>query len=100
MPPCPGIQAGQHLPGSGHPPRRAPDEARLAFEKMLTGADQRRVQPRPCLRRVNHQDLVMTAHPPGGETRFAAKGSHGREGTPGSTRRSEPSVNPASFTHE
>jgi GH15 family glucan-1,4-alpha-glucosidase len=74
------------------------DEARLAFEKMLTranhvglyaeqigragqqarelppgadppGADQRRVQPRPWPRRVNHQDLVMTAHPPGGEAR-------------------------------
>jgi hypothetical protein len=33
------------------------------------GADQRRVQPRPWPRRVNHQDLVMTAHPPGGEAR-------------------------------
>jgi pentatricopeptide repeat protein len=73
------------------------DEARLAFEEMLThvnhvglyaeqigragqqqgnfpqadppGADQRRVQPRPWPRRVNHQDLVMTAHLPGGEAR-------------------------------
>jgi pentatricopeptide repeat protein len=88
------------------------DEARLAFEKMLTyanhvglyaeqisragqqqgnfplgadppGADQRRVQPRPCPRRVNRQDLVMTAHLPGGKARFVAKGSHGHEGAPG-----------------
>ena len=40
----------------------------------------------------------MTAHPPGDEARFVAKGSHGHEGTPGNTRRSEPSVNPAGFT--
>ena len=64
------------------------------------GADQRRVQPRPCPRRVNHQDLVMTAHLPGGEARFVAEGSHGHEGTPGNTRRSEPPVNPARFTYE
>jgi hypothetical protein len=104
-----------------------PDEARLAFEKVLTyashvgvcradqprrttarelpsgadppGADQRRVQPRPCPRRVNRQDLVMTGHPPGGEARFVAKGSHGHEGAPGNTRRSEPPVNPARFTY-
>jgi len=59
------------------------------------GADQRRVQPRPCPRRVNHQDLVTTAHPPGGEASFVAKGSHGHEGTPGNTRRPEPLVNPS-----
>jgi DDE superfamily endonuclease len=47
---------------------------------------------------VNHQDLVTTAHPPGGETRFVAKGSHGHEGAPG-TRRSEPPVNPARYTY-
>jgi hypothetical protein len=41
----------------------------------------------------------MTAHLPGGETRFVAKGSHGHEGTPGNTRRSEPPVNPARFTY-
>jgi len=104
------------------------DEARLAFEKMLTyanqvglyaeqisragqqqgnfpsgadppGADQRRGQPRPCPRRVNHQDRVMTAHLPGGEARFVAEGSHGHEGAPGNTRRSEPPVNPARFTY-
>ena len=63
------------------------------------GADQRRVQPRPRPRRVNHQDLAMTAHPPGGETRFVAKGSYGHEGAPGNTRRSEPPVNPARFTY-
>ena len=62
------------------------------------GADQRRVQPRPRARRVNHQDLVTTAHPPGGEARFVAKGSHGHEGAPGNTRRSEPPVNPR-FTY-
>ena len=62
------------------------------------GADRRRVQPRPCPRRVNRQDLVMTAHLPGGEARFVAEGSHGREGAPGNTRRSEPPVNPARFT--
>jgi hypothetical protein len=49
---------------------------------------------------VNHQDLVTTAHLPGGETRFVAKSSHGHEGAPGNTRRSEPSVNPARFTYE
>jgi hypothetical protein len=54
------------------------------------GADQRRVQPRSCPGRVNRQDLVMTAHPPSGEARFEAKGSHGHEGAPGNTRRSEP----------
>jgi hypothetical protein len=48
---------------------------------------------------VNHQDLVTTAHLPGGETRFVAKGSHGHEGAPGDTRRSEPPVNPARFTY-
>jgi hypothetical protein len=42
---------------------------------------------------VNHQNLVTTAHPPGGETRFAAKASHGHEGAPGNIRRSEPPVN-------
>jgi len=41
----------------------------------------------------------MTAHQPGGETRFVATGSHGHEGTPGNTRRSEPPVNPARFTY-
>jgi hypothetical protein len=51
------------------------------------------------LERVNRQDLVMTAHPPGGEARFVAKGSHGHEGAPGNTRRSEPPVNPARFTY-
>jgi hypothetical protein len=59
-----------------------------------SGADPRRVQPRPCPRRVNHQDLVMTAHPPGGEARFVAKGSHGHKGAPGNTRRSEPPGEP------
>jgi len=63
------------------------------------GADQRRVQPRPCPWRVNHQDLVMTAHRPGGEARFVTRGSHGHEGAPGNTRRSEPLVNPAGFTY-
>ena len=48
---------------------------------------------------VNHQDLVMTAHPPGCEVRFVTKGSHGHEGAPGNTRRSEPPVNPARFTY-
>jgi hypothetical protein len=47
-------------------------------------------QPRPGRSRVNHQDQVMTAHPPGGEARFVAKGSHGHEGAPRSTRGSEP----------
>jgi hypothetical protein len=47
-------------------------------------------KPSPCPRRVNHQDLVTTVHPPGGEARFVAKGSHGHERAPGSTRRSEP----------
>jgi hypothetical protein len=42
------------------------------------------------VRRVNHQDLVTTAHLPGGEARFVAKGSHGHEAAPGNTRRSEP----------
>jgi hypothetical protein len=41
----------------------------------------------------------MTGHPPGGEARFVAKGSHGHEGAPGNTRRSEPPVNPARFTY-
>lgn len=41
----------------------------------------------------------MTAHPPGCEARFVAKGSHGHEGAPGNTRRSEPPVNPARFTY-
>ena len=41
----------------------------------------------------------MTGHPPGGEARFVAKGSHGHEGAPGNTRRSEPLVNPAGFTY-
>jgi hypothetical protein len=27
----------------------------------------------------------MTAHPPGGEARFVAQGSHGHEGAPGNT---------------
>jgi hypothetical protein len=45
---------------------------RTAARKLPPGADppdadQRRVQPRPWPRRVNRQDLVMTAHPPGGE---------------------------------
>jgi hypothetical protein len=52
------------------------------------GADPRDLLSEP--RRVNHQDLVMTAHPSGGEARFVAKGSHGHEGAPGNTRRSEP----------
>jgi|HubBroStandDraft_6_1064221.scaffolds.fasta_scaffold2354530_2 hypothetical protein len=43
---------------------------------------------------VNHQDLVMTAHPPGCEVRFVTKGSHGHEGAPGNTRRSEPPGEP------
>ena len=42
----------------------------------------------------------MTAHLPGGEARFVAEGSHGHEGAPGNTRRSEPPVNPARFTYE
>jgi acyl-CoA reductase-like NAD-dependent aldehyde dehydrogenase len=37
---------------------------------------------------------------PGGGTRFVAKGSHGHEGAPGSTRRSEAPVNPARFTYK
>ena len=41
----------------------------------------------------------MTGHPPGGEARFVAKGSHGHEGAPGNTRRSQPPVNPARFTY-
>jgi hypothetical protein len=49
--------------------------------------------------RVNHQDLVTTAHSPGGEARFVAQGSHGHEGAPGNTRRSELPVNPARFTY-
>jgi hypothetical protein len=48
---------------------------------------------------MNHLDLVTTAHPPGGKTRFVGKGSHGHEGAPGNTRRSEPPVNPARFTY-
>ena len=76
--------------------------ADAAGQVTLSGypPDQRRVPPRPCPRRVHHQDLVMTAHRPGGETRFAAKGPHGREGTPGGTRRSGPPVNPARFTDQ
>jgi NAD(P)-dependent dehydrogenase (short-subunit alcohol dehydrogenase family) len=50
-------------------------------------------------RRVNHQDLVTTAHPPGGEARFVAKGPHGHQGAPGDTRRSEPPVNTGRFTY-
>jgi NAD(P)-dependent dehydrogenase (short-subunit alcohol dehydrogenase family) len=59
------------------------------------GAPSRSARPR-CARgdharwRVNHQDLVTTAHPLGGETRFVAKGSHGHEGAPGNTGRSQP----------
>jgi hypothetical protein len=49
---------------------------------------------------VNHQNLVTTFHLPGGEARFVAKGSHGHEGAPGNTRRSEPLVNRARFTYE
>jgi glycosyl hydrolase family 15 len=101
-------------------------EARLAFEKMLTYANHVGLYAEQISRagqqqgnfpqalthlalisaafnldraRVNHQDLVTTAHPPGGEARFVAKGSHGHEGAPGNTRRSEPPVNPARFTY-
>jgi len=98
------------------------DEARLAFEEMLThanhvglyaeqigragqqarelppGADQRRVQPRPWPRRVNHQDLVIDRSP-ARRRGSVAKGSHGHEGAPGNTRRCEPPVNPAGFTY-
>ena len=71
----------------------------VAIERAIRLAT-RRGLPAECPRRVNHQDLVTTAHLPGGETRFIAKGSHGHEGAPGNTRRSEPPVNPARFTYE
>ena len=49
--------------------------------------------PHRAATRLNHQDLAMTFHLPGGEARFAAKGLHGHDGAPGNTRKSEPPVN-------
>lgn len=80
-----------------------PDGARLsALVSILVSVarlDAQTANPLAPTLCLNHQDLVTTAHPPGGETRFVAKGSHRQEGAPGNTRRSEPSVNPARFTY-
>jgi hypothetical protein len=90
-----GVREGAHLRQPRGPACRADQPRRTAARELPPGADppgadQRRVQPRPCPRRVNRQDLAMTDHLPGGEARFVAKGSHGHEGAPGNTRRSEP----------
>ena len=94
-----GVREGAHLRQPRGPVCRADQPRRTAARELPSGADppgadQRRVQPRPCPRRVNRQDLVMTDHPPGGEARFVAKGSHGHEGAPGNTRRSGPPGEP------
>ena len=45
------------------------------------------------------QSLAGDDRSPAWRRGSVAKGSHGDEGTPGNTRRSEPSVNPAGFTY-
>jgi hypothetical protein len=69
-----GVREDVHPRQSRGPVCRADRPRRIAVRELPPGADppgadQRRVQPRSWPRRVNRQDLVMTAHLPGGEAR-------------------------------